>query len=325
MHFPILVWVALAICPPRPVEHSRTMGARAECAQVFRYKGNRKAFQREWNDWMGFQWPATATWPGLFLFFFISFDNWFLSRCKDISNKYNKKLLKCITYQNFKLPLLLFSLSPRIEHPTIRVRSVTLSNMCSCFLYRHDVYCLCLSKSASDVFSNVPFCLFSVWSGAPVQPDHGGPSQRGQRHREGLPVSGGEPVYTQVLHHMVTDCAYAYAVTPSVLALANTAHSHERVYCFLCPCIAPTETGQRSDQREKTNWVNWVVTELWADCILPSATYGLCMPSDFRIVAERTSDEFSVGAGRWGGRLDFLWSVSKSAECPFHAPHSGCD
>lgn len=35
-------------------------------------------------------------------------------------------------------------------------------------------------------------------TGASVQSEHGGSSQRGQRHRQRLPVPGGEPVYSQV-------------------------------------------------------------------------------------------------------------------------------
>lgn len=46
-----------------------------------------------------------------------------------------------------------------------------------------DAYRVCLPECASDIFTNIPFCLFSVWSGTPIQLDHGGPSQRGQRHR----------------------------------------------------------------------------------------------------------------------------------------------
>lgn len=51
-------------------------------------------------------------------------------------------------------------------------------------------------------------------------------------------------------------------------------------------------------------------SEFGADCIRPSVTYGLCMPSALHVIAERTSDEFSIEAGRWGCRLAFLWSVS---------------
>lgn len=48
----------------------------------------------------------------------------------------------------------------------------------------------------------------------------------------------------------------------------------------------------------------------WLQC--PSVTYGLCMPSAFHMTAEMTSGEFSVGAGRWGCRLAFLWSASEA-------------
>lgn len=48
----------------------------------------------------------------------------------------------------------------------------------------------------------------------------------------------------------------------------------------------------------------------WLQC--PRVTYGLCMLSAFHMIAEMTSGEFSVGAGRWGSRLAFLWSVSKA-------------
>lgn len=48
----------------------------------------------------------------------------------------------------------------------------------------------------------------------------------------------------------------------------------------------------------------------WLQC--PSPTYGLCMPPAFHMTAEMTSGEFSVGAGRWGCRLAFLWSASEA-------------
>ncbi len=36
------------------------------------------------------------------------------------------------------------------------------------------------------------------------------------------------------------------------------------------------------------------------------------MPFAFRMIAERTSDEFSIRAARWESRLAFLRSVSKA-------------
>lgn len=65
-----------------------------------------------------------------------------------------------------------------------------------------------------------------------------------------------------------------------------------------------------------TNWTNtdlyYFYSELWVDCIRPSVTYGLCMPFAFRMIAERTSDEFSIRAARWESRLAFLRSASKA-------------
>lgn len=40
-------------------------------------------------------------------------------------------------------------------------------------------------------------------------------------------------------------------------------------------------------------------------------TYGLCMLSGFPAIAERTDAEFSIGAGRWGGRLGFFMVSSQ--------------
>lgn len=69
-----------------------------------------------------------------------------------------------------------------------------------------------------------------------------------------------------------------------------------------------------STNTDLPTFICWLLlfAELWAECIRPSVTYGLCMPSAFRMIAERTSDEFSIRAGRWGSRLAFLRSVSKS-------------
>lgn len=72
------------------------------------------------------------------------------------------------------------------------------------------------------------------------------------------------------------------------------------------------EYAHETTSAELPTVICWFV--LWMiSCFHPfKCDIWLCMPSAFRMIAERTNDEFSIRVARWGRRLASLQSVSKT-------------